>query len=138
MVQEVLRLRGPIPTVAPRISPGKLIGGQYVPAGTIVSNLAFSTQRDADTFPDPLEFKPERWEDPSPAMKIMSRPFSTGPRNCLGMHLARIQLLLTACALYQRFDLCLDSSMTEDMMRMRDQGVMTVSGKKLLMHITQR
>ncbi|KAK5188785.1 hypothetical protein LTR47_011277 [Exophiala xenobiotica] len=30
VLQEVLRLRSPIPTVAPRISPGKVISGQYI------------------------------------------------------------------------------------------------------------
>lgn len=57
-------------------------------------------------------------------MKIMNRPFSTGPRNCMAMHLARVQMLLTACALYQRVDIQLDHScMTDEMMVLRDQGV---------------
>ena len=68
----------------------------------------------------------------------MNRPFSTGPRNCVGMHLARVQLFLTICAIYQRFDIKLHSDMTEEMMVLRDQGVMSPVGKKLLVHVTHR
>lgn len=136
VLQEVLRLRGPIPTVAPRISPGKMIGGNYVPAGVVVSNLAYSTQRDATVFQDPHEFNPDRWINPTPELKAMSRPFSTGPRNCVGMHLARVQLLLTICALYQRFRIQLDPRMTDAMMVLRDQGLMTPIGKKLWVQVT--
>ncbi|KAJ9603454.1 hypothetical protein H2200_012232 [Cladophialophora chaetospira] len=138
VVQEVLRLRGPIPTVAPRVSPGKIIGGKYVPAGVIVSNVPYSTQRDPTAFPNPEEFSPDRWANPSPEMKIMHRPFATGPRNCIGMHLARVQLLITVCAIYQRYEVELDPKTTEEMMVMRDQGVMTASGKQLWVNITPR
>jgi hypothetical protein len=54
------------------------------------------------------------------------------------MHLARVQILLTICALYQRFDLTLDPRVTEEMMAQRDFGLMTVSGKKLWMMATPR
>ncbi|KAK5045144.1 hypothetical protein LTR84_009477 [Exophiala bonariae] len=131
IVQEVLRLRGPIPTTAPRLSPGKSIGGHHIPAGVTVSNLPYSTQRDATVFPDPHTFEPDRWDEPTPEMKLMNRPFSSGPRNCVGMHLARVQLFLTVVALYQRFDIEVDPSTTEEMMVLRDQGIMTPVGRKL-------
>lgn len=71
-------------------------------------------------------------------MKIMNRPFSSGPRNCVGMHLARVQLFLTVAALYQRFELVVDSSTTEDMMVLRDQGIMTPVGRKLWVRVKPR
>ncbi|KAK5213085.1 hypothetical protein LTR72_012368, partial [Exophiala xenobiotica] len=138
VLQEVLRLRGPIPTVAPRISPGKVISGQYIPAGVVVSNLAYTTHRDPAVFPDPEEFLPDRWEAPSQEMKLMYMPFSTGPRNCIGMHLARMQLLLVVCAMYQRLQVKVHSRITEEMMVMRDQGVMTPIGKQLWVSMTPR
>jgi cytochrome P450 len=120
------------------VSPGKIIGGQHVPAGTIVSNLPYTTQRDPSVFSDPEKFEPARWESPTPQMKVMNRPFSSGPRNCVGMHLARVQLLLTVTALYQRFDIALDPATTEEMMVLRDQGIMTPIGKKLYVRIERR
>lgn len=138
VVQETLRLRGPIPTTAPRDSPGKIIGDGFIPAGVTVSNLPYSTHRDPGVFADPLTFEPDRWEEPTPEMKLMHRPFSSGPRNCVGLHLARVQLYLTIAALYQRFDVTLDPSTTDEMMIMRDQGLMSPIGKKLWVRLKPR
>ncbi|KAK6384526.1 hypothetical protein LTS17_002089 [Exophiala oligosperma] len=138
VLQETLRLRGPIMSCSVRLSPGKSIGGSFVPYGTTVSNVPYATARDPEAFPDPEAFVPERWETATPWMRSMNRPFSTGNRNCIGMHLARVQVLLTICALYQRFDLALDPRVTEDMMVQRDFGLMTVSGKKLWMTAAPR
>jgi len=115
-----------------------MIGGVYVPAGVVVSNPPYTTHRDPAVFPEPNQFIPERWESATAEMKAMYRPFHIGPRNCVGMHLARVQMLLTICALYRKFDLTLDPQMTDEMMYMRDQGLMDASGKKLLMHAVPR
>ena len=116
-----------------------MIGGQYIPADVMVSNLPYSTHRDANVFPSPLTFNPDRWANPTAEMKTMYRPFSSGPRNCVGMHLARTQLLLTIAALYQRFDLRVDTDLTtEEMMVLRDQGVMNPIGKRLWVHAKPR
>ncbi|GME64629.1 putative cytochrome p450 protein [Neofusicoccum parvum] len=135
---EVLRLRGPLPTNLPRRSPGKLIGGHYVPRGTLVANLGWTTHRDPDVFADPLAFRPERWERPTAEMKAMFRPFSTGPRNCIGMHLAKVQVFLMLGALYQRFDVRMDPSMTEEDMVESDRGVLQPSAEKVFVHVTPR
>ena len=124
--------------MALRVSPGKSIGGVYVPAGTLVSNLSYTTHRDPEIFPDPLDFKPARWEHATPEMKAMHRPFSTGPRNCLGMHMARVQVFLTVSALYQRFDLKLDPFVKEEDMALRDVGLMGPIGQTLKMYVTPR
>ncbi|EKG11789.1 Cytochrome P450 [Macrophomina phaseolina MS6] len=135
---EVLRLRGPLPTNLPRRSPGKVIGGHYVPAGTLVANLAWATHRDPSAFPDPLAFQPERWADPTPEMKTMFRPFNTGPRNCIGMHMARVQIFLTLGALYLRYDVRMDPRMTEEDMEELDRGVMQPKAEEVLVHVTRR
>lgn len=48
---------------------------------------------DPDNFESPKEFRPERWleavKDYDPFAYI---PFSAGPRNCLGQHLAMIEM----------------------------------------------
>ncbi|KAG8163382.1 hypothetical protein KVR01_006679 [Diaporthe batatas] len=139
VLDETLRLRGPIPVNLPRISPGKQIGGHFVPAGTRVCNLAYTTHRDPAIFPDPEVFVPERWAAPTEAMKLAFRPFSTGPRNCIGMHLARMDIMLLVCALYNRFELRLDSERTTSaMMYAQDRGVMSPQGKAMFFHITPR
>jgi cytochrome P450 len=138
VLSETLRLRGPLPVNLPRISPGKVIGGHCVPAGTLISNLAYSTQLNEEFFPAPLTFDPDRWERPTAQMKAAYRPFSIGPRNCIGIHLAKVQILLTIATLYQRFDITVDPSTTEKDMFAMDRGPLSPQGEKLLVHLHKR
>ncbi|KAH7074364.1 cytochrome P450 [Paraphoma chrysanthemicola] len=121
---EALRLYAPLAVSLPRISPGRVIGGQYVPKGTRIGNLSYYTHRHPDIFPDPETFNPDRWDNSTPDMQLMLRPFSLGPHNCIGMHIARAQLLLTIAGLYQRYDVIVDGSMTEHMLDVEDRGIM--------------
>ncbi|KAJ8106539.1 hypothetical protein OPT61_g9465 [Boeremia exigua] len=124
-IDKSLRLWAPLSVNNPRVSPGKVIGGHFIPAGTIVSNSIYSTSRDPTVFPNPGIFDPSRWENATSTMRIMSRPFSSGPRNCIGKHLAEINLALTIARLYQLYDIVPDPSMTEEVMRVKDQGVLS-------------
>ena len=74
-------------------------------------------------FPNPEVYYPERWLDATPEMRDMSRPFSYGPRNCVGKHLAQIGLVLTLARLYQVYDLENGRVMTDEGMRYKDRGV---------------
>ncbi|KAK4937367.1 hypothetical protein LTR10_021976 [Elasticomyces elasticus] len=138
VLEETLRLHGPIPVNLPRISPGKMIGGHYVPAGTRVCNLAYTTHRNPEIFPDPDSFVPDRWDNVTTEMKLAYRPFSTGPRNCIGLHLARLQIILMVSALYARYDLQLDKSVTPEMMIAADRGVMSPNAKTVTFHVKPR
>lgn len=71
-------------------------------------------------------------------MKVAFRPFSTGPRNCIGLHLARMDIMLTVCALLLRFDIRLDETMSEDLMYAQDRGVMSPQGKMVRFYIKPR
>lgn len=71
-------------------------------------------------------------------MKLAFRPFSTGPRNCIGLHLARMDILLAISALYQRFDMRLDETISEELMYAQDRGVMSPQGRTVLFHVEPR
>lgn len=47
---------------------------------------AFAIQRDADNFPEPDLFKPERFDEKNRAhiKPYTYLPFGEGPRNCIG------------------------------------------------------
>lgn len=81
-IDEALRERPPVGIGLPRITPpqGCVIAGQKIPGNTTVSVPTWSVHHDPDLFPDPFEFKPERWTDEKqlPALKKFSLPFSTG------------------------------------------------------------
>ncbi|KAJ7573693.1 cytochrome P450 [Mycena floridula] len=121
-INETLRLQPPVPTNGPRqVLPGtggKMISGRFIPEGTQVWMPPFARQRSPEYFhPSPDHFVPERWlrqddagsdlESDSDFIRHNLRafaPFSFGPSNCVGKNLATCQILLTTCALMQRFE----------------------------------
>ena len=136
-INEVFRLWGPLTVGAPRVSPGRIIGGDHIPAGVIVGNNPYATARDPKVYPKPHQFDPSRWDNSTPDMRAMNRPFSTGPRNCIGRHLATITIVLTLTRLYQLYDIVPDPSMTEEKMKLRDRGTFTPWDETLLVTVTK-
>ncbi|KAI5863873.1 cytochrome P450 4V3 [Durotheca rogersii] len=65
-------------------------------------------QRNADYWPRPDAFLPQRWTvpegDPLYAAREAWTPFSLGPRNCIGMELAMVELRLVAVLVARTFD----------------------------------
>ena len=84
---EGLRLHAPIPSFLERIAPpgGLEISGHFIPAGSIVGMQAYTNHRNDDVYPDSENFIPERWFEPTAAMKLNFLPFSAGPRACIGL-----------------------------------------------------
>jgi len=59
-------------------------------------------------FPEPLAFRPERFALDAlalPRARGAYLPFGTGPRVCLGQHLAMSEMTVIAAMLLQRFTL---------------------------------
>lgn len=80
--------------------------GHQLPAGTWIVMSPYITHRMPEVFPDPYEFRPDRWLSIHPsAYEFM--PFSAGPRYCLGASLAMLQLKTALPILLQRYALTL-------------------------------
>ena len=98
VVKETLRLYPPIPGQQPRrTNEESVIGGYSIPANVIVSASAFHLHKNAEVFPDPEEFRPERWivknEEDERRVTEMGRwfwAFGSGPRTCLGRNFAAL------------------------------------------------
>jgi hypothetical protein len=95
IIMETLRLHTPIPGIEPRVTPAScsLAGYTDIPAGVRVSAMPYTLHRNADVFPVPWAWKPERWlQSPDSAeMKEMLRwfwAFGSGGRMCIGSNLA--------------------------------------------------
>ena len=85
VIQEGLRLYPPIAAGLPRVSPGEMVDGYYVPGGAIVSVNTWVAGHVEANFCDAFSFKPERWIDPAcKDDKAASQPFLLGSRVCLG------------------------------------------------------
>ena len=60
--------------------------------------------KDPDVFPNPFQFRPERWlSDPAKLKHIHSYfvPFSKGSRNCVGQNLVYMQMYHTLAQLFR-------------------------------------
>ena len=99
--EEGLRLFGPAPFIWPRYSPGAEIDGHYIPPGTVVSTSNYTVSRDSRAWHDAAGFHPERWlpadhplHDPvyDNDNKESFFPFGIGPRACLGINLAYMEM----------------------------------------------
>jgi cytochrome P450 len=74
--------------------------------GTWVMMSPYITHRIPEVFPEPYQFRPERWLSIHPsAYEFM--PFSAGPRYCIGASLAMMQLKIALTMLFKcyRFSL---------------------------------
>lgn len=108
-LEEGLRMFPPAPIgFLRKIQPeGDVVDGHAVPGGTSVSVSAWCASHSSDNFEDPDSFIPERWLDDKfkTGQGLASRPFSLGPRGCIGKDLSYVEQRLTLARLIWNFDL---------------------------------
>lgn len=106
VIQESLRLFPPAPEGMSRTSPGATIAGHYVPAGYSVRVSLYNTQVDPRYWRDPEQFRPERWFDEEyDDVKEAWGPFSRGPRVCLGINLAMLEMRVILSKIMWLYDM---------------------------------
>ncbi|POZ60985.1 cytochrome P450 [Chromobacterium alticapitis] len=108
-LQESMRLYPAVPLLMSRraIQPVSL-GGWTFPVRTVFMVPMQLMQKDARWFPEPLAYRPERFDpqaDKAPQGAYL--PFGGGPRVCLGQHLAMTEMTLLAAQLLRRYRLAL-------------------------------
>jgi len=113
VIVEGLRIFPPVPIGLQRTSPGASVDGYWVPAGSSVSVTGWVATHQESHFHSAREFHPERWlpsdhpffEDRfKNDMKEASKPFSLGPRVCLGVNLAYMEMRIILARLIWEFD----------------------------------
>ncbi|PIA99137.1 Trichodiene oxygenase [Cercospora beticola] len=97
-----------------------------IPAGTPISMTIADVQLNDDYFVEAAEFKPERWLGESPKAPDGSPleryfvAFGKGPRSCLGINLAWMELFLAAGTILRKFDLELYETNISDVLLAHD------------------
>ncbi|KAL8301068.1 hypothetical protein RB593_000055 [Gaeumannomyces tritici] len=114
-IEEALRFHPPAADLPPRVSPGAIVDGQFLPKGTFVHCYNYSTLRNPENFVDPDEFLPQRFLPADHPMydarvavgasRAVFKPFSHGPRDCIGKNLAFAEMHLVAARVLLRFDI---------------------------------
>jgi len=81
-------------------------------AGTeLILLLSYGGQRDTGRFPQPDEFRPQRWlEGRIPEGTLPFNPFGGGPRFCPGRNLAMMEASMVTSMLARTFDFLPDRS----------------------------
>ncbi|XP_043945555.1 cytochrome P450 3A9-like [Protopterus annectens] len=83
------------------------INGIIIPKGTVIMVPLYALHRHPDHFPEPEEFRPERFskENKETMDPYAFMPFGTGPRNCIGMRFALLNMKLALASLLQNFSI---------------------------------
>ncbi|XRQ09890.1 cytochrome P450 [Actinomadura welshii] len=100
VIKETLRTR-PVGPDMPRYTTGPVeLGGYLIPAGWWVNPSATLLHNLPRHFPDPEEFRPERFLAESPPAWM---PFGGGRRKCLGAQLAMLEMQAVIPAALERY-----------------------------------
>jgi cytochrome P450 family 135 len=101
VVIETLRLRPVLSLVARRLTEPVEIGGWTLPAGVTVTPSIYLIHRRPDIYPDPDQFRPERFLDNPPGTYTWI-PFGGGIRRCLGAAFAQFEMGVVLSELVRR------------------------------------
>ncbi|CAD7683937.1 unnamed protein product [Nyctereutes procyonoides] len=100
------------------------ISGVFIPKGTVVMVPTFILHQDQNLWPEPEEFQPERFsrKNKDSINPYTYLPFGTGPRNCIGMRFAIMNMKLALIRVLQNFSFksCKETQIS---LRINTQGI---------------
>ncbi|KAF5599315.1 benzoate 4-monooxygenase cytochrome P450 [Fusarium pseudocircinatum] len=146
IVTETLRLHAPIPGPQPRQTPehGCNIAGYYIPGDLRIASLAYTLHRDKEVFPEPEEWKPERWisqtsgkspgdEGKHREMQRLFWAFGSGGRMCVGSNFAMNEMKFILAFIYANFE---TSIVDDEGIEQEDAYTARPIGEKLVIRFT--
>lgn len=126
VVKETLRLHPPIPLLIPRETMRHCrIGGYDIFPQTRILVNAWSIGREPDSWENPYEFYPERFEDKDTDFKgshFELLPFGAGRRICPGLAMATTNIEFTIANLLYWFDWEVPPGMKREDISMEEEG----------------
>ncbi|KAL8729137.1 MAG: hypothetical protein Q9181_005110 [Wetmoreana brouardii] len=104
VMYETLRIFYGISHRLQRIFPDRAL--QYkditIPPGTPISMSTVHVHDNPRIFPDPYRFDPSRWQRPDAPFKYLL-PWGKGSRMCVGLELAKAEILTTLANMFRKF-----------------------------------
>uniref|UniRef100_A0A914WYR2 Uncharacterized protein n=1 Tax=Plectus sambesii TaxID=2011161 RepID=A0A914WYR2_9BILA len=105
VISETLRMFPPAPRIDRACTKETTVNGVTIPKGCIVSIPVWVIHHDPEIYPDPETFDPERFSPEEKASRdpLTFLPFGYGPRNCIGMRFAQLELRMALAYLLKNF-----------------------------------
>ena len=107
VLKEAMRLYPPGWLLTRRSVEEDVLGGYRIPPGTDVMLSPYLIQRHASYWPDPEQFRPERFlpEAEAAREKWVYIPFAAGPRHCVGENFALYEMTVHLARMVRRYRL---------------------------------
>ncbi|WP_256297284.1 cytochrome P450 [Haloarchaeobius salinus] len=103
VVSEALRLYPPVYLLYRQPVADTTLGGYAVPEEATLLLGTYAVHHDPRWWDDPEAFRPSRWlDDDADRPEYAYFPFGGGPRHCIGMRFARMELRLALATILQR------------------------------------
>lgn len=106
VIDEALRLYPPVPILFREVTKPAIFDEYRIKSGSIVTLPQFHIHRDERFWDHPESYDPDRWLDERQSKRsdYAFFPFGGGPRHCIGMRFARLEMQLVLAVLLRRFD----------------------------------
>jgi len=134
VVKETLRIRPVIMDVARKLTRPTEVAGYTLPPGTLVLPAIAAVHARPDLYPEPEEFRPERFIDGQPESYAWI-PFGGGVRRCIGASFAQVEMRVVLREVLRRVRLSAPSARAE---RPRIQHVTVVPARGARAVVTER
>lgn len=107
VISEALRLYPPGFRFARDVDQDCVVNGQFLPKGATLEIPAGFLHYDPEHWPDPEKFIPERFTPEAKANRhpFVYLPFGAGPRSCVGMRLAQLEIKMALVHVFRRFNI---------------------------------
>ena len=104
-IEESLRLCPPITEHDRQCTRDTVVNGIKIPAGTRMQFPTYAAHFDEDFFPEPTQFRPERFlkENADQIIPYTWRPFGGGNRVCIGQRFAIIEIKIFMAKMLSKF-----------------------------------
>uniref|UniRef100_T1H9T4 Uncharacterized protein n=1 Tax=Rhodnius prolixus TaxID=13249 RepID=T1H9T4_RHOPR len=107
VMAETLRMYPPVARVERVVTKPLTLNGLKLDVDTKIAVPVYGLHQDSNYYPEPMQFKPERFtqEEKAKRSPYVYLPFGAGPRNCIGLRFAAISSKICTAYLLKYFEI---------------------------------